>query len=207
MLVSYRYDTLLEALNILKTDEPARTKQLRLTFVGETPAGLGKRLKELDLSDIVELRGPTSHDEIVRLHRMAHGFLVLGRSSELRGYELLVGAKLFEYLKGGRPIIGVLPSDETKNILQRLGVKTIADVNSTSQILTLLRQVLDAWSTNTLSMLVPERKLCERYSVEAQVVALTRALEGKPPVEAFVPGSANVPSSLKAYIENEDWVY
>jgi glycosyltransferase involved in cell wall biosynthesis len=182
-----------------------KASQVRLLFVGETPPGLDEQLKTLKLTDIVELRGPTSHSEILRLHRDAHGFLVLGRSSELRGYELLVGAKLFEYLKGGRPIIGVLPSDETKNILQRLDVTTLADVDSPLEIASLLLRVLDAWSTNSLSVLVPDKKLCERYSAATQSAALSRALEGKPSWEPFIPGSVTVPASLKAYIEKEDW--
>jgi glycosyltransferase involved in cell wall biosynthesis len=207
MLRSYQYDTLLESLKLLKATDPIRAKQLHILFVGETPGCLGEQLKELALDDIVELRQPTSQSEIVLLHRDAHGLLVLGRPSEMRGHELLVGAKLFDYLKARRPIIGVLPSDETKNILEKLQVRTIADVNSRSGIVTLLRQVLDAWATNTLSVLVPAQKLCERYSAEVQSVALTRALEGKPSLELFIPGSVKIPSSLENYIEKEDWFH
>jgi hypothetical protein len=205
-LQSYRYDSLLEALKILKLIEPIGAKHLRLLFVGETPAEFGEKLQCLGLSDIVELRAPTTHNEIVRLQREAHGYLVLGRSSKMRGYELLVGAKLFEYIKGGRPIIGVLPSDETKNILKQLDVNTIADVSSPSEIVTLLLRVLEAWSTDSLSVLVPNRSLCERYSAEAQSAALCRALEGEPSLEPFVPGSVVMPPSLQAYIEKENWL-
>jgi hypothetical protein len=206
-LQSYRYDTFLESLRILKTTDPILAKQLHILFVGETPRFLGEQLKELALDDIVELRPPTSQSEVVLLHRDAHGLLLLGRPSDMRGHELLVGAKLFDYLKARRPIIGVLPSDETKSILERLEVRTIADVNSRSDIVTLLRRVIDAWATNTLSALVPAQKLCERYSAEVQSVALARALEGKPSVEPFIPGSVKIPPSLEGYIEKEDWFH
>ncbi len=205
-LQSYHYHSLLEALRILKTTDPIRARQLHLLFVGEIPQGFSKQLQDLDLNDIIELRAPTAQSEIVRLQRKAHGFLVLGRSPEMRGYELLVGAKLFGYLKAGRPILGVLPSDETRNILQGLQVKTLADVNSPSEIVALFRQVLEAWSSNTLSALIPEQKLCQCYSAEVQTVALIRALEGKPSLSPFVPGSVNIPSSLESYIETEDWL-
>jgi hypothetical protein len=206
-LRSYRYDSLFESLRNLKAVEPGKAKHLRLVFVGETPTGLSERLNEMGLSDIVELRAATSHAEITRLQREAHGFLVLGRSPEMRGHELLVGAKLFEYLKRGRPILGVLPSDETKSILRRLEVKTIADVDSASEISALFLNVLEAWSSNQLSVLRPDRKRCEHYSADVQAAALARALEGKQSLETFVPGSAKIPSSLSAFIEKENWLH
>jgi glycosyltransferase involved in cell wall biosynthesis len=205
-LQSYHYDSFLKSLRILKRKDLTLAKKLRVLFVGETPSELYEQLKELDLDDIVEVRGPTSHSETVRLQREAHCFLVLGRSPDMRGHELLVGAKLFAYIKAGRPIIGVLPSDETRNILQGLHVKTIADVNSPPEIVAMLQQVLDAWSSNTLSMIIPEQKQCERYSAEAQSAALARALEGKPSLEPFIPGSVDVPSSLRAYLGQENWL-
>jgi hypothetical protein len=205
-LQSYHYDVFLKSLRILKRKDLTLAKKLRVLFVGETPSELYEQLKKLDLDDIVELRAPTSHSETVRLQREAHCFLVFGRSPEMRGHELLVGAKLFAYIKAGRPIIGVLPSDETRNILQGLHVKTIADVNSPPEIVAVLQQVLDAWASDTLSMIIPEQKQCERYSAEAQSAALARALEGKPSLEPFIPGSVDVPSSLREYLGQENWL-
>jgi hypothetical protein len=205
-LASYRYDTLLKSLSILKETDPSRANKLQLLFVGEGTDVLGPEIKGLGLSGIVETRGPTSHGEIARLHREAHGFLVLGRTATMRGHELLVGAKLFAYLKAGRPIIGVLPSDETKNILQHLGVRTIADAESCCQIIAVLRQVLDAWSTGTLSVLVPDQKACEAYSVERQTAALINALEHRPAADPFVPGAVDIPQSLRGYIGKAGWL-
>jgi hypothetical protein len=205
-LTSYRYDSLLKALSLLKESDPRKAGTLHLLFVGEGMEVLGPEIDRLGLSEIVETRGPTSHADIVRLHREAHGFLVLGRSQDMKGFELLVGAKLFAYLKSGRPIIGVLPFDETKNILQHLGVSTIADVESHGQIMTVFSQVLDAWSDGTLSGLVPDKKACERYSAERQTAALIHALEDKPAAESFAPGSVDIPHSLRSYIGQDGWL-
>ena len=130
--------------------------------------------------------------------------MILGRKSTSKGYELVAGAKVFSYLRGGRPIIGVLPRDETRKILHRVGVSTIADVESIAEIITVFRQILDAWSTGTLSSLVPDRVACAAYSVEPQTAALVRALEGAPAIEPFVPGVVEIPPSLRGEISTRD---
>jgi hypothetical protein len=98
------------------------------------------------------------------------------------------------------PIIGVLPVDETKKLLLRVGVATVADVESQSEIVAVLCTLLDAWSQRELSSLLPNRTVCESYSAERQTADLVRALEGTPPAELFVPGSAEIPPSLRSEI-------
>src|SRR5262249_49228483 len=163
--------------------DPDRAKRLRLLFVGDGMEALANKAVALNLSDIVETMSPVSHTESIRLQQEAHALLILGRPPTIRGYELLAGAKLYGYLKTGRPIIGVLPPDETKKTLFRVSVSTVADVNSPVEIVAVLRQVLDAWSSGTLSSLVPNRIACEVYSAARQTAALVRALEGVPAVE------------------------
>ena len=85
------------------------------------------RAQSQGLNDIIEIRKPVAYEEILSLHREAHAFLILGRQSDIKGHELLAGAKLFEYLKARRPIIGVLPHDETRKILRKVGIWTIAN--------------------------------------------------------------------------------
>jgi hypothetical protein len=204
-LSSYRYDTLLHALHSFKWSDPARAKQLHLLFIGEGTEALTEQVAALGLSDMVATAGPTSYAEITSLQQEAHALLVLGRLPTIRGYELLAGAKLYSYLKTGRPIIGVLPLDETKKTLQRIGVSTVADVDSPSQTIAVFRHLLNAWSSGTLSSLAPDRAACEAYSSERQTAALVRALEGVPAVEPFVPGSVDIPPSLRGEIRRGKW--
>jgi glycosyltransferase involved in cell wall biosynthesis len=195
-LSSYRYDTLLQAVHKFKQVDPTQAKKLRLLFVGEGMETLASEAAALGLSDIVVTAGPTSHTEVTRLQQEAHALLMLGRPSTHKGYELLAGAKLFGYLQAGRPIIGVLPRDEARKVLQRVGVTTVADVDSTAEIVSVLQKFLDAWAAGTLSALIPERAACEVYSAQRQTAALVRALEGAPAAEPFVPGSVEIPPSL-----------
>jgi glycosyltransferase involved in cell wall biosynthesis len=199
-LPDYRYDTFLKALSMLKQTDPCRAKQLRILFVGEGMDVLADDAGALYLEDIVETSGWKPHSEITCLQGQAHALLVLGRPSTMNGYELFAGAKLFGYLKTARPIIGVLPKDQTKNILSRVGVRTIADVESVSEIIKVLRLLLDSWAAGTLSSLIPDPKACEAYSSERQTVALVRALEGLPAEQTFFPGMVDIPPSLRAVI-------
>ena len=197
-LSSYRYDTFLQALVLLKNSDPEKARTFRFRFVGENMEDLAKQSATLGLSDLVETRGPTSHAEIARLQRQSHALLVFGRPSTVRGHELVAGAKLFCYLKVRRPILGVLPADETKKILHGLGLSTVADVESPQDIVALLRRALDAWSTQRLSSLLPDLSACEMYSAERQTAALSRALAGVPMERPFVPGARGLPPSLQA---------
>jgi glycosyltransferase involved in cell wall biosynthesis len=206
-LSSYRYDTLLQALHGLKQSDAARARRLRLLVVGEGAEALADEATELGLSDIVESAGPTSQAAIARLQQEAHALLVLGRPPTMKGYELFAGAKLFGYLQAGRPIVGVLPPDETKKILHRVGVSTVADADSLSEIVAVFRQLLDAWAGGTLSALVPDRAACQAYSAERQTAALVCALEGKPAAEPFVPHAVEVPPSLWGDISDAAWAH
>jgi len=197
---TYRYDTLLQALNVFRKINPAHANQLRLQFIGEGIRELQKKVEALDLSEMIETMPPTSYEEIRRLQREAHAFLILGRTSERKGHELVAGAKLFEYLKARRPIVGVLPRDETKNVLDYVGVSTLADVDSLPAIVTAFQQILDAWRKGTLAVLLPNRAACERYSAETQTASLIRALEGDIAERPFQSGVVTVPMSLAGEI-------
>lgn len=204
-LPDYRYDTLLTALETLKKKDPEGAKRLLLRFVGEGMEPLSAEVNIRGLSDMVETSGPISFEQVSRLQREAHALLVLGRPSTMKGYELFAGAKLFGYLKGGRPIIGILPQDETKKVLIRVGVETIADVDSVPEIVAVLQMLLEKWSFKDLESLAPDRKACEAYSSERQTETLIRALEGIPSEKPFVPGEQSIPGSLRE-IEDPRWL-
>lgn len=184
-LYSYRYDTLLEGLVQLKRKNPKLAAQLRLLFVGEGLQELSERVVGLGLEDMIEMRLPTSHAEIRRLQQESHGFLVLGRTSGRKGHELVAGAKLFGYLQAARPIIGVVPNDETRRILRHVGSSIIADVDDPVGVMVAFENILEAWSQGALERLVPNRAVCETYSSQCQVNALVQALEGVPRSELF----------------------
>jgi glycosyltransferase involved in cell wall biosynthesis len=197
ILSTYRYDTLLKGLQILKQRQPNVGKRLRLLFVGDGNELLQCEATRVGLSDIIETMEAVSYKEIQEIQRESHAFLILGRPSDVRGHELVAGAKLFGYLKARRPIIGILPQDETRNLLVNVGISTIADVESPSAIALVLQRVLETWTNGSLDTLLPDPAKCEAYSLERQGLALVDALEGKVSEKPFIPGVANIPASLR----------
>jgi hypothetical protein len=177
-LSTYRYDTLLEGLVQLKRRNPVRAAQLRMLFVGEGLQQLAERVVELDLHDMFEVRPPVPSVEVRPLQREAHALLVLGRMPGRTAHDLVAGAKLFGYLQAGRPIIGVVPCDETRRILRQIGSSLIADADSPGEVVSVLTNVLEAWSNRTLDGLVPGRTACEGYSSTRQITNLIAALNG-----------------------------
>jgi hypothetical protein len=122
-----------------------------------------------------------------------------------RGYEL-VGSKVFGYLKAARPIVGILPRDETRNVLSAVRVPTVADIDRPDDIVSTFRQLLSAWSERRLAELLPDRDACAGFSSERQVNSFVRALEGAPPLTPFVPGHVDIPDSVKAVIGAAGWI-
>jgi glycosyltransferase involved in cell wall biosynthesis len=204
-LPDYRYDTLLRALCLLKQSSLDLANQLHVQFVGEGTEALRDEAATLGLADMITASGPTSHSGVAQLSRKAHALLVLGRPWTTKGYELFAPAKLFGYLKAGRPIVGVLPSDEAKKILHRVGVSTVANVDSVTEIDAVLRRLLRAWAEGKLASLIPDPYACQAYSAERQTIALVAALEGIPPSNPFVPGQTEIPISLRDEISSGEW--
>ena len=199
-LSTYRYDTLLEGLVQLKRKDPERAKQLRLLFVGDGLRELSERVADVDIRDLVEIVPPTSHAEIRRLQQEAHALLVLGRMPGRKGHELVAGAKLFGYLQAGRPIIGIVPGDETRRILGQVGSSMIADADSPSEIVAVFEEILEAWSNRTLERLVPNRAACEAYSSGRQISDLVAALNGGFPEKLLTVEAPTLPPRLQSEV-------
>jgi Glycosyl transferase 4-like domain len=203
-LSDYRYETFLDALRIFKQREPCQARRLSVQFVGEGVEDVAGLAKQLNIADIVSTSAPIPHSEIHRLQRSAHALLMFERRPT-KGYELLAGAKLFGYLKFGRPILGVVPEGEAARVLRDVGVSTIADPDSPEKICAVVETMLNVWSAGKLCTLVPDRSACERYSGKAQTSALARALEGRPPIKEFVPGAVDIVPSLRAEFAAGGW--
>jgi hypothetical protein len=199
-LSDYRFDTFLEALAALKKHDSTRAQRMSVQFVGEIEPELVEKITRLNLSGMVSIEPPIPHADVERRQRAAHALLMLERKPTHRGHELLAGAKLFNYLKAGRPILGVIPRGEAERILREVGVSTIADAASVEAIRAVMTTLADASCEGRLSSFVPDATACARYSAPTQTAALARALEALPPLEPFVPGTFDVAPSLRDFL-------
>jgi len=161
----------------------------------------------LNLKDIITTEGAISQSAVAILAQKAHALLLLGRPATMKGHELFAAAKLFGYLKTGKPIVGILPDDQAHDILQKVRVSTIADVTAPDKIVAVLRAVLRAWADDNLQSLAPDLVACRAYSAEIQTRALVAALEGAPALDPFVPGRVDVPASLRVSIARREALF
>jgi glycosyltransferase involved in cell wall biosynthesis len=204
-LADYGFEGFLEALAAFVRRDSARAACLSVQFVGEPEPALNARIDELRLRDVVSVHRPMSHADVTALQRDAHALLMLERRPTHKGHELLAGAKLFAYLRAGKPILGVVPRGEADRILREVGVTTVADAGSVEAIERALDDVFRHWSEGTLAALAPDKASCRRYSGRAQASALARALEGWRPLERFVPGANDVAPSLRSEFVAAGW--
>jgi hypothetical protein len=202
--VPYRYDTLLEALSLLQARHPGEAAQLQVSFVGEGGDEVRDAATARGVAAFVETRTPVSARDVDRLQRDAHALLLLG-VKPYRGYELC-GSKVFGYLRAGRPIVGILPADESRRVLERVGVSTVADIDSPEDIVAVLRTLLACWSSGRLPSLLPDAAQCGVYEAAHQTRALARALDGGPALTPFIPGAVELPASLRHAIGSEGWL-
>ncbi len=200
-LSSYRYDSLLDGLVLVNRKNQDYQHQIKFLFVGEGADRVEADAARRGLAGMVSARPATAHSALACLYRSAHVLLVLGREKKLRGHELCAGAKLFGYLKTGRPILGVLPEDETARILKQVGVTTIASAEDPGQIASLLERMASEWTAGRLASLAPDPSRSEDFSSENQIEHYLRALEDRSPLAPFVPCQTSVPPSLEEKVE------
>jgi hypothetical protein len=203
-LSDYRYDTFIDAISLLKQSFPQEAARLRCHFVGEGFEAISDRARERNLADILTAEAPLRSTALVQRSQQAAAFLLLGRPPSMRGYELFAAAKLFGYLKLGKPIVGVLPADEAKRILHQVGASTVADVDSVADIVAVLRRVVGSWADGTLESLAPDRAACLAYSAKRQSETLVAAFESAPSPDSFVPGQVAIPESLRKEIARRE---
>ena len=203
-LSDYRYDTLLEAIGELKRSFPEEVARLNFHFVGEGTEAIRNQADLLGLSDAITTEGPISQRAVKQLSKQADALLLLGRPPAMKGYELFAAAKLFGYLKAGRPIVGVLPPDEARRILGQVGVSTVARVDSVADIVAVIRRILHCRFDGTLESLVLDPDACRPYSAEYQTQTLVSALDNTPAAEPFIPGQVEIPESLQDEISRRE---
>ena len=101
---------------------------------------LKKLIADYHLEQIVELAPPIPYRKALQEMLRADGLLVLQASN----CNEQIPAKVYEYLRCRRPIIGLTdPAGDTANLLHRAGIHSIARLDSATEIASELRRFLD----------------------------------------------------------------
>lgn len=131
-------------------------------------------LREYALEDIVSLEPEVSREEAVKEMLAADGLLLIQGAA----VNQQIPAKLYEYFRARRPILGLIgPDGETAKLLESAGVHTVADLGSAAAVKRAIRDFLVALGEGTAPIASEERiASCTRRAKTEQLAALLDAV-------------------------------
>lgn len=138
-------------------------------------AFLQKLIDSLGLNDCTELLPPVSYKEAL-VEMMRADILLIMQASNCNDQ---IPAKLYEYLRAGRPIIALTdPAGDTARVLHDAGVSAIAPLDKVDSIISLLAQTLEAPTVGTLAL--PQKVFaCSRKSRTEELVHLLNSVTSR----------------------------
>jgi glycosyltransferase involved in cell wall biosynthesis len=87
----------------------------------------------------------------------------------------LVPAKLFEYLRAGRPVLAVVPNGASAEVLRDTGGGWVVDPTDSSGLRDIIGTAYQAWTSGSLDLLKADPVALEKFSRER----LTEKLAGQ----------------------------
>lgn len=135
-----------------------------------------------DIAALVSILPPLPYREALAEMLQADGLLLLqGVTSNPA-----IPAKLYEYLRARRPLLGLVhPDGESAKTLRKVGIDSVCPLTDSAAIEALLRR----WWSGAPAIQLPEAQQVVRYSREAQTETLARLFD-----EVSRDARAQVPS-------------
>lgn len=165
--------SLLRAIRSLADEGLVRSENFELRLRDPSQPGYFKRLAESEgVGSLVTIMPSLPYKAALAEMLAADGLLLLqGVTSNPA-----VPAKLYEYLRAGRPIVGLVhPAGETANTLRRTGISSLCSLTDPAAIKELLRDWLTA--RDRLTAALPDRDVVRTFSRESQTAELAAILE------------------------------
>jgi glycosyltransferase involved in cell wall biosynthesis len=133
---------LFDALAQLRGRGEAGPDRLRIRFRAAVhDATIEVLARQRGVHDMVEFAPPVAYREALHEMQTVHALLVL----QAANCNEQVPAKLYEYLRAGRPIVALTdPAGDTADVLRRAGMADVAPLDDAGAIAHLLRSLLDA---------------------------------------------------------------
>lgn len=163
---------LLEALGRVKSDGKLTAKQLRIRFRGTGHDAMLENLaKQHNVADLVEICPPLPYRAALAEMLATDVLLILQGS----GCNAQIPAKIYEYLRAGRPILGLTdPKGDTAGVLKQAGLNNIAQLNSVDAIARSLLSLVSDWGVKRLEL--PDPAAVKNASRYARSESLARLL-------------------------------
>jgi glycosyltransferase involved in cell wall biosynthesis len=168
---------LFAALGILRRTEPALMQRLRVRFRGAQHEDMLKhQAARHGVAEHVELHAPIAYREALVEMVRADGLLVLQASN----CNEQIPAKLYEYLRCGRPVLGLTdPSGDTAVALRNAGLDTIAPLDDAVSIAAVIKKLMSAEASNQLPSSAAVRA-ASRRGRSATLAALLDSIAAAP---------------------------
>ncbi len=166
-------DDFLRALARWLTTCPAARAHIEAVFVGLVPPHTPALIKDLDLQDVVALRGYRSHRETVAALKAADVlWLTVGEQPGAAGIST---SKLFEYLGTRKPILALIPDGVGRQVLAEYGAAYLAPPHDVAAIARTLQRLYEDWKAGQLP--VGNASVVARYDRRRLAGELAHLLE------------------------------
>ena len=147
---------LLEALRLLKRDEPAVAQQVEIVFAGSLTEEEQDLLAAPDLDGAVRSTGWVERPRALRLQRAADTLLLLTEGSSRRS---VATGKLYEYLLARRPLLVLGEETEAARIVAETGTGLATSAVDPEAIAGALKRSVEGERVTE-----PDERAIERYS-------------------------------------------
>lgn len=137
---------LLQALKNLSSSGAAQNIRMRFRAPAHESL-LIEMAEKLGVAEYIEVLPPVSYREALEEMMRADSLLIM----QAANCNNQIPAKLYEYLRAGRPILGLTdPSGDTATVLRRAGIKAIAPLDDVGGIERLMLDVIKSPTEGTL---------------------------------------------------------
>jgi glycosyltransferase involved in cell wall biosynthesis len=163
----YRPDPFLRALGSLVSNNPALKSHLLFHFAGTLEKNMEEeilaKIKEQNLTDATRYYGYVPHSEAIRLITNADLLLLILWQGKT---DTWIPAKTFEYLRAGRPILAIVPTEsECADLVRKLKAGVIVDPSDTDGIQRAISDSYNLWKEGKLAI-TPDWEEVRKYERE-----------------------------------------
>lgn len=161
------------------------SRKVRLRFLGGGPhaddAALHRSIADSGVSTSVEMLPRLPYADALDELTRADVLLLLQASDDTRG---LVPAKLYEYLRMGKPVLALTLPGESADLLARTGGGWVVDPADPAQIVQAIGRLYRFWQERSLGRFVADPQVLARYErrrLAAQLAEVFSTVAGSSP--------------------------
>lgn len=164
-----------EALKKLAPRRPDIIEDLRVNFMGMFAKRQEDIIRRLGLENVVRVLGFLDYEEHLAVLKGSNALLlVLSSGERSRGW---IPSKFFSYLGSGKPILGLVPEGEVRDIMREARAGLFVDPDDVDGTAEALIELYDGFYKKGVPFIRDEAKIA-KFDRKYLTALLVRALEG-----------------------------